>query len=191
MSITIAGRHFDVTEALKSHVEAKFDRLREHFESDINADVVLSVEKHRHIAEVTMHVNGLHVHCTESTGDMYSSVDDVMHKLDKQVRKYKGRISKAQHRNRKPLHEVEHHLLELTESLEAETETEAATAVATTHRIIERETMEVKPLTVDEAVLQLELRDYDFLVFSNSESGRVNVLYKRTGEHYGLIVPPN
>jgi putative sigma-54 modulation protein len=189
MSITIAGRHFDITAALKSHIDDKFNRLREHFEKDIEADVVLSVERHRHIAEMTMHVNGLHVHGRESTGDMYSSVDDVIHKLEKQVRKYKNRISSAQHRNRKPLHELEHHLLELTESLEAEVET--PTAVESSHRVIEREAMEVKPMTVDEAVLQLELRDYDFLVFSNSESGKINVLYQRTGDRYGLIVPPN
>lgn len=188
MSITISGRNLDVTSALKSHVEEKFDRLRSHFETDINADVVLSVEKHRHIADVTMHVNGLHVHGRESTGDMYSSVDDVINKLEKQIRKYKSRITSAQHRHRMPLHEVEHHVLELTESLEMEPEVEAA--VASAHRVIDRETMEVTPLTVDEAVLQLELRDYDFLVFSNSESGKVNVLYKRGGDHYGLIVPP-
>ncbi len=189
MSITIAGRHFDITSALKSHIDSKFDRLREHFEKDIEADVVLSVEKHRHIAEMTMHVNGLHVHGRESTGDMYSSVDDVIHKLEKQVRKYKNRISSAQHRNRKPLHELEHQLLEMTDAIN--TETNAETAVDTAHRIIEREPMEVKPMTVDEAVLQLDLRDYDFLVFSNSDSGNINVLYKRTGERYGLIVPPN
>ena len=187
MTITIAGRHFDVTEGLKSHIDAKFDRLRDHFDDEITADVVLSVEKHRHIAEVTMHVNGLHVHGREITGDMYSSVDDVIHKIDKQLRKYKNRISSAQHRNRKPLHEVEHHLLEMIESLD--TETEAPAAVNTAHRIIEREPMEVQPMTVDEAVLQLELRDYDFLVFSNSDSGKINVLYKRTSERYGLIVP--
>lgn len=184
MSITIAGRHFDISSALKSHIDTKFNRLREHFEKDIKADFVLSVEKHRHIAEVTMHVNGLHVHGRESTGDMYSSVDDVIHKLEKQVQKYKSRINGAQHRNRKPLHELEHHLLELMES-------EANTTAELSHRVIERESMEVKPMTVDEAMLQLELRDYDFLVFSNSESGKINVLYKRTGDHYGLIVPPN
>jgi len=189
MSITIAGRHFDITSGLKSHIDDKFNRLREHFEKDIEADVVLSVEKHRHIAEMTMHVNGLHVHGRESTGDMYSSVDDVIHKLEKQVRKYKNRISSSQHRNRKPLHELEHQLLELTEALAPETEEPAP--VDSTHRIIEREPMEVKPMTVDEAVLQLELRDYDFLVFSNSESEKINVVYKRTGERYGLIVPPN
>lgn len=187
MTITIAGRHFDVTPGLKSHIDAKFDRLRDHFEDDIIADVVLSVEKHRHIAEVTMHVNGLHVHGREITGDMYSSVDDVIHKIEKQLRKYKNRISSAQHRNRIPLHQVEHQLLELIESLDEETETQ--TAVNTAHRVIEREPMEVQPMTVDEAVLQLELRDYDFLVFSNSDSGKINVLYKRTGERYGLIVP--
>lgn len=189
MSVNIAGRQVDVTPAMKDHVETKFDRLREHFESEINADVVLSVQKHRHIAEVTMHVNGLHIHGRETTGDMYASIDEVMNKLDKQVRKYKNRITTAQHRHRKPLHEVEHQVLELTESLEGEPE--GATAVETAHRVIERETMEVRPLTVDEAVLQLELRDYDFLVFSNSESGKVNVVYKRGQEHYGLIVPPN
>ncbi len=189
MSITIAGRHFDITSGLRSHIEAKLDRLRPHFENDIEADVVLSVEKHRHIAEVTMHLNGLHVHGRESSSDMYSSVDDVIHKMEKQLRKYKNRITSVKHRNRMPLHELEHQLLEMSESFDADTESTAT--VDTAHRVIEREVMEVKPLTVDEAVLQLELRDYDFLVFSNSDSGKINVVYKRTGERYGLIVPPN
>ena len=189
MSLTIAGRHLDITPGLRAHVEEKLDRLSEHFEKDFRADVVLCVEKHRHIAEITVHINGMHVHGRETSEDMYSSVDNVFAKLEKQVRKYKNRISKAKSRERLPLHELEHHLLELTEPLEeeaAETEPSAAS-----HRIIERQPMEVNPLSVDEAVLQLELRDYDFLVFSNSESGKVNVVYKRSDDRYGLIVPPN
>jgi putative sigma-54 modulation protein len=189
MSMTIAGRHVDITPGLRSHVEQKLEKLSEHFEKDFRADVVLCVEKNRHTAEITVHLNGLHVHGRETSEDMYSSVDNVFEKLEKQVRKYKNRISKAKSRERMPLHELEHHLLELTEPLEDEVP-ETDTPVAA-HRIIEREPMEVNPLTVDEAVLQLELRDYDFLVFSNSDSGKVNVVYKRSDERYGLIVPPN
>src|SRR5690606_11030282 len=98
MKVSISGRHMEVTDGIRSHVEDALARLTSHFDRAIDADVVLGVEKHRHIAEVTLHANGMRVHGKESSLDMYASVDAVVHKIERQCLKYKGRINRHQPR---------------------------------------------------------------------------------------------
>lgn len=91
MQITIAGRHVEVTEALKAHIEKELEKTRGHFDRVIDANVVLTVEKHRHIAEITLNANGVRFHGKVSSPDMYTSVDATVDKLDNQIRKFKDR----------------------------------------------------------------------------------------------------
>ncbi len=174
----------ELTDSLRSHVESRLERVRSHFDRVIDADVVLSVEKDRHLAEITLHANGIRIHGREHTPDMYGSIDAVVNKLEKQVRKFKDRINRYQPRKTKELREYEHHIVEVGEEAIAE---EAGTEQS--HRVVKREKLAMRPMDVHEASMQLELLEDGFLVFSNVDTQQVNVIYARDDGTYGLIEP--
>ncbi len=184
MRIEIAGRHMDVTDSLKAHVEERLEKIRDHFDKVIEAEVVLCVEKHRHIAEITLNANGIRIHGKESSDDMYTSIDAVIEKLDKQVRKFKDRINRYKPRKSKEQRQYHHNIIaysDIDEDIEAE-ESEG-------HRVVYREKLAMKPMSVEEAAMQLELSNDEFLVFSNADTMHVNVLYARDDGTFGLIEP--
>jgi len=182
MNLMVTGRHMDVTDALKSYVEGGLLKIRNHFDKVIDANVVLSVEKHRHIAEISLHANGIRIHGRESSPDMYASVDAVLHKLDRQVRRYKDRINSHQPRISKEEIAYHHEVIQPVDGAElADDENK--------HHVVMREKVPVKPMSVDEAVMQLELVDDRFLVFTNADTQQINVIYARDDGMYGLIEP--
>jgi putative sigma-54 modulation protein len=172
----------DVTPALKNHVEASLEKVRSHFDRVIDAEVVLSVEKHRHIAEITMNANGIRIHGKEEQNDMYASIDNVVDKLDKQVRRFKGRINDYKPRETKEDRAFQYNVIAVSAEEEAEAEADG-------HTVVTREQLTMKPMSVEEATMQLELANEEFLVFSNAETQKVNVLYARQDGTYGLIEP--
>jgi len=183
MNVTITGRHMEMTEALKSYIDAGLEKVKGHFDRVIDADVVLTVEKHRHIAEMTLHANGIRIHGKESSSDMYASVDAVLGKLDRQVRRYKGRINRHQPRKVRDERDYGHQVIEMVEG------EDGAGQDTPTPRVVLREKIPMKPLNVDEAAMQLDLVDDSFLVFSNADTQQVNVIYAREDGTYGLIEP--
>ncbi|HIJ74089.1 MAG TPA: ribosome-associated translation inhibitor RaiA [Candidatus Hydrogenedentes bacterium] len=185
MRVTITGRHMDMTDALKAYVENGLEKVRGHFDRVIDASVVLSVEKHRHVAEINLHANGIRIHGKESSPDMYASVDAVLEKLDKQVRRFKDRINRHQPRKSKERRDYGHNVIEIIERVN---EDNGKPPVAG-HRVTLREKLSMKPMSVEEASMQLELVDDDFVVFLNADSQQVNVIYARDDGTYGLIEP--
>ncbi|MCP4643256.1 MAG: ribosome-associated translation inhibitor RaiA [bacterium] len=185
MRVTITGRHMEVTDALKTHIEGRLEKVRTHFDKVIDADVVMEVQKHRHIAEITIHANGVRIHGKDWCKDMYASVDKVVEKLDKQVKKFKDRINKSQSRRGKGSLEYHHNIIEMPLSEEEAMHEEQESR----HRVVLREKLPMKPMNVDEATLQLELTEEPFLVFSNGDTQQVNVLYARDDGTFGLIEP--
>lgn len=183
MNLTITGRHMEMTEALKSYVQGGLDKLRRYFDRVIDADVVLTVEKHRHIAEMTLHANGIRIHGRESSLDMYASVDAVLTKLNRQVRRYKDRINRHQPRTTKEARDYHHQIIEMVEQEGGEDH------ALLTPRVVLREKISMKPMTVKEAAMQLDLVDDSFLVFSNADTQQVNAIYAREDGTYGLIEP--
>ncbi|MCX5770622.1 MAG: ribosome-associated translation inhibitor RaiA [Candidatus Hydrogenedentes bacterium] len=181
MNLMVTGRHIEVTDALKSYVEGGLAKLRTHFDKVIDADVVLSIEKHRHIAEINLHANGIRIHGKESSSDMYASVDAVLGKLDKQIRRFKDRINRHQPR---PSKDETNYNYEIIQAVDDKEVADDATAK---HHVVMREKIPVKPMSVDEAVMQLELVDDQFLVFTNADTRQVNVIYARDDGTYGLI----
>ena len=184
MNITITGRHMEMTDALKVYVEAGLEKLESHFDKVIDANVVLDVQKHRHIAEINLHANGVRIHSKETSADMYASVDAVMAKLEKQVRKYRDRINRHQPRSAREERAYKHAVIELEREYEELNKDDKQQ-----HRVVTREKLAMKPMNVDEAVMQLNLVDDPFLVFSNADTSQVNVLYARDDNSYGLIEP--
>jgi len=98
MQISVTGHHVDVSDALKSYVDSKFERLERHFDYVTNVHVVLSVEKLRQKAEATLHLNGSSVFADDVQEDMYAAIDGLIDKLDRQVKKYKEKLTNH-HRN--------------------------------------------------------------------------------------------
>lgn len=187
MNLTITGRHMDLTEALKAYVETGVHKIRSHFDKVIDVDVVLTVEKHRQECEVNLHANGVRVHAKETTADMYASVDACLAKLDKQIKKFRDRINRHQPRSSR---ETRAYHLGVIEMIEQEASGDGAVQVlAPAHRVVRREKLEMKPMSVDEATMQLDLIEERFIVFVNADSQQVNVMYARDDGTYGLIEP--
>lgn len=185
MNVMISGRHMEMTDALKAYIENGLKKIKAHFDRVIDVNVVLDVEKHRHIAEVNLHANGVHIHSKEASSDMYASVDAVMNKLEKQVRKYKERINRHQPRSGRENQLYRHLVLAPVQPGNGDSGEDAEVM----HHVIKREQRPLRLLTVDEAVMHLELTDEPFLVFTNADTSQVNVLYALDDSSYGLIEP--
>lgn len=175
MKFSISGKNITVTKALREHVEKKIGKISKYFEKDIEAIVTLSVERDRHIAEVTVPLNGMILRGETETQDMYSSIDMVVDKLEKQIDKYK---TKVQNYNKKSAMKA-NHIMPKTSRPADENEP----------RVVKVKRFALKPMDIEEAVLQMNLLGHDFFVFSNADTDEVNVVYKRKDGNYGLIEP--
>lgn len=188
MNIKITGRHMELTDALKAYIESALKKVKVHFDKVIDVDIVLDVEKHRHIAEVNLHANGVRIHSKEASTDMYASVDAVLEKLERQARKYKDRINRHQPRTTREERSYQHAIIALEPS-NGNGDGDHAEQAEDKHLVVNREKVAMKPMSVEEAVMQLELVDDPFIVFANAETAQVNVLYSRGDKTYGLIEP--
>jgi putative sigma-54 modulation protein len=176
MQTSVTFKNLDPSETLKSYVTDKLNRFDRLLDNPAEANVVLSVEKFRHIAEINIAGDRLTINGKEQTVDMYSAIDMVLDKLEKQIKKNKQKI-----RERRPGSKARNFAIDEAASLPEE-ESELQVRV---------KNIEYKPMDVEEAVLQMDLMSDNFLVFTNARSDRVNVLYRRKDGHYGLIQPNN
>lgn len=188
MEIAIRGKNVELTDSLKEYIDEKVGRLERYLDSILAVDVTLTVEKNRSIentqrAEVTVHVNGNVIRAEEATVSMYSSIDIVVEKLERQLKKYKSKIYNSM-RDRKRSSKGKGFVPE-TEyaSGNGEPADPAEPYIARTKEVI------LRPMTPSEATLQMELLGHDFHLFLNPESGNVNLVYKRKDGNYGLIEP--
>lgn len=174
MNITVNGRHMDITDALRSYATEKVAKLDKYLPSGADAVVTFNVEKYRHKAEVQIKVNGIMIQAQEETDAMYASIDKVMDKLERQVKKYKEKLKshKGKGEDKIAAHEAE-----------VEAVSERIPEVIKTKRF------DMKPMTADEAVMQMELLDKEFFIFSNIATGALSVIYKRRDGNVGLIEP--
>ena len=170
MQITIRGKNMEVTPALKEYVEKRLRKVDKYFDGPVVMQVTLSMEKDRRIVEVTVPLNGMLLRGEEETGDMYSSIDLVLEKLEKQIEKYKTRLTKR-------VKTVQDKEIEPRDYDKDEP------------RIVRVKRFAIKPMTADEAVLQMNLLGHDFFMFRNAETEQVSVVYRRKDGNYGLIEP--
>lgn len=175
MNVQIRGRNVEVTPALRDYVEKRVGKIEKYLGNIRDAQVTLTVEKGFHRVEVTIPVNGMILRGEEATQDMYASIDLVVEKLEKQVQKYKGRLVRRSSRVAGEIQETD----DWTQTLQ---ENDGPTIVRTKR-------FPVKPISLDEAILQMNLLGHSFFVFSNAETEQVNVLYIRKDGNYGLIEP--
>lgn len=180
MQITVVGRHFDVTEPIKKHVDGKIIKLEKYADKIKEAHIMLSVEKFRHIAEITLYLKDFKLVATEESRDMYASIDKALDNLHRQLLKLRDRVK--EHRGRR----VARKSLMLGAFFK-----KVASRISgreTKPRVIEMP-LQTKPMSVDEACAELEVFKENFIVFRNAQTDKINVVFKRKDGDYGFIAP--
>ncbi len=175
MKFKITGKNFDVTEALKDRVNKKLGKLEKFFNPQTEAQVTMSIQRNRHILEVTIPFGGITLRAEVAGEDMYACIDKAEDILERQIRKNKTRLSKRLHSG----------AFEQPDAFRADTFVEEETEF----RVVRTKKFAVKPMPVEEAILQMNLLGHEFFMFSNAETNQVNVVYKRKDGNYGLIEP--
>ena len=177
MKIEFTGRNFTLSPAIKKHVNAHLKKIDSVLNGAIKAHIILSVEKHhRHLVEINVNWHDRALTSTADTTDMYSSVTQAVDRLLRQAQKLKGKIIDRKHHA-------------LATSAVAPSPTPPVTPAAPAPRIIRSRRYAVKPMTPEEAVMRVVDAPEQFLVFRNSETDRIGVIYKRKDGNFGLIEP--
>ena len=173
MKFIILGKNIEVTEGLRSAVEDKIGKLEKYFAEDTEVHVTLSVEKDRQKIEVTIPVKGSIIRSEQVSNDMYVSIDLVEEIIERQLKKYKTKLTDREQGAGSFKQEY------LDKDFMDEEEI----------RIIRTKKFDIKPMYPEDACVQMELLGHSFFVFCNAETDQVNVVYKRKGNTYGLIEP--
>ena len=179
MQTSVTFKNLDPSDHLKSYVQNKLNKLDKLLDNPAEANVVLSVEKIRHIAEIKITGDRLNINCREKTNDMYSSIDMAMDKLEAQIKKNKQKIKSHRPGSRSDFKDTQA-LIETVADRSSEEATEPQIRV---------QTIDFKPMDIEEATMQIELVPDNFIVFTNSRTDQVNVLYRRKDGDLGLIQP--
>ena len=169
MKVEITGRHIDITPAIRTHVQKKLGKFKRILGDDINFHVVVSVEKERQNVEILLKSRLLELTGKGSSNDLYNSVMLAIEKLERQALKQKGKMIEGKRQKA---------AREKAATSRTEAEEPAPRAVKRKTATVREELLRKKPMTVEEAALELEQAEYPFVVFRNSESDEMNVLYR-------------
>lgn len=176
MRINITGKNIEVSDYLYSAVEKQVKKLEKYFDNEAVANIMLSIQRSRHTVEVSIASGSEVIRATDVSGDMYASVNNALKKIERRIIKHRTRIAHSLRndafQDNAPIFSDEIEPDDLKE-----------------RKVVKVKHFDLKPMTVDEAILQLELLGHSFYVFTNGETGDVNVLYLRNDGDYGLIVP--
>jgi len=188
LPITVTGRHVSVTEAMRNHAHKKIEGLHLDYPKIIEARVILDVQTHGQIAEVILFcANHIHIEAKTECADMYTAIDETMTKIARRMRKHKTRLLKK-HRPRK--HDIRHIHEQVFQGqlveLDPATEEDAPEVEPFT---IHEDHYRIRPLFTDEAIMDMELSERPFVVFTNAKTNRLSILYRRSDGDYGVIEP--
>jgi len=172
MKFIVSGKNIEVTEALKEKAIKKVGKLEKFFDADTEAHITMSVQKNRQIVEVTIPFKGGLLRAQEENEDMYASIDKVVDSLEGQLRRYKTKISKRYHESGLKFDD--------TNIEEHEEETDE-------FKVVRSKKFPIKPMTVEEAILQMNMLGHSFYMFLNADTMEANVVYRRKDGNYGLI----
>jgi len=194
MQITVTFRHMDATDALRQHAEKRLTRIAKYVHRPIDAHVILSVVKRRHVAEIILNADRATLNAKEETDNLYSAIDLAAEKVEQRARKHTAKLKshKLPPAARRP-------------------PTEAAAVAPTSKRngkglqlgviradsvgrrkgpkVIRTERVPVEPMSVEEAIVQMDLTSNDFWIFNNAATDLVSVVYRRKDGNFGLIEP--
>ncbi len=179
MNLTATARHFETTPELMSFADNRIRKLKRFWDQILDVHVIMSVEKFRHIAEVKVHVGGHDFSAKEESDDMYSSIDKAARNLEKQMKKFKGKLVLNAHKHGK------------TPILKSETPEKVINSgslgTVAGLQVVEEVPRDVQEYTVEQAIVVLEEEGLNFLLFNGKESGKLSLVYKRPDGHYGLL----
>jgi putative sigma-54 modulation protein len=180
MQLQVKGRNFEISEQIRSYAEGKLGKLDKLVKDPTRIELELLVEKNpsisdNHIAEATVFTKGPVLRARESSADMKASIDQLVEKLERQVKRYRDK--------RKRGHRPYGHSQPAQDTPSPPTDSE------TEPMIVKTKQFAIKPMTAEEAVLQMDLIGHDFFVFRNADTDEINVVYRRRDGHYGLIEP--
>lgn len=174
MAVAVRGKNLEVTPALREYVEKRAEKITRYFDSPMDIQAVLSVEKEARLVEITCFVEGVVLRGVETNTDMYAAVDLVFDKIVRQVHKYKTRLARR---------------FKKAGTLRSDAFAGETAAAEDALEIVRRKRFAVRPMDTEEAILQMNLVGHDFFVFFNSENDEINVVYRRKNGSYGLIEP--
>lgn len=192
-NISIIGKHFQMTDAMRNYVFEKIDKIERLADQIIDVIVTLDTQKLEHTCSILMNFIHYHIKVSASTENIYSAIDKAVDRLIKLIRRYK---TKLQSRRFKHLSTVDIHvnvIQPLRDDLSSiNDEIEAANALEKEdqyklHAVVAEETVQLKTLTQDEAVMKMEITDDPFLIFRSEEDQKIKVIYRRQDENYALV----
>lgn len=172
MRYNIRGSKMEVTDSIRNYIEEKIGKLNKYFENpdDITANVLIKESGINDKVEVTIPIKTAILRAEVSTKDLYAAIDLVVEKLERQIRKNKTRMHKIN-----------------KETIETFIDFEITEEEKKEEKIVKRKTVDMKPMSEEEAILQMNLLGHDFFIFKDSITDEVSVLYKRSDEQYGII----
>ena len=191
MNVIVSGKNLKVTEPLRAHAEEKIEAVQRYFDHIIEADVTISIDRKKEDAEncrcdVTVWANGTVLKSTEHKDEMYAAINGAIHKIERQLKKYKQKIRENPKRKTNNKRGIK------TPVDLPETSTHTVMKVPSNNdkpQIIRAQAFAMKPMSVDEAAMQLQVLNQEFMVFANAETNEVNVVYRRNDGNIGLIEP--
>jgi putative sigma-54 modulation protein len=174
MKFNIRGNKLKVTEPIKEYLEEKVGKLDKYFSNsdEITANIVVRISGHDQIVEVTIPAKKVILRAEQRDKDLYAAIDLVVEKLERQIRKNKTKMKKKVFKS---------HFEDFNTKFEVKEEEHS------TSKLVKRKQIEMKPMSEDEAILQMELLGHDFFVFLNTNIAAISVLYKRKDGDYGII----
>ena len=187
MKLQVKGRNIDVTDALEAYATEKLARLDRHLDEATQIEIELAVERNpsiaaQHVAEATVWTKGPILRAREASNDMHASIDLLADKLQRQAQRYREKRQRRQQARRGPHRGDQAAAVHLVDDVPLE-------QPDLDYEIVKTKQFDMKPMTVEEAVLQLDLIGHDFYVFRNAGSEEVNVVYRRRDGRFGLIEP--
>ena len=172
MKFIYASKDMAVSDSLKSRAEKKLSKLERYFREEPEVTIRFKVQKGaRHIAEVTMNAGGVMLRAEESSNDMYLSIDHAVDKLESQIRRHRTKLEKR------------------IRTAELEPVPETPVYEEQNYDIVRVKKFSVKPMSVEDAITQMELLGHNFFLFMNEDGEKMNVLYRRNDGAYGLLQP--
>jgi len=182
MQLSVTFRHVEPSDTLKAYAEEKLEKIQRLLDAPLTAAVVLSVEKFRHVADVTLNADGFTVHSNEVTGDLYSAIDLSTDKIERQIKRRREKI-----RNRKGRPHA--YRIDVVQLAPPAGELDPEAASQNEPRILETNRLVAAPMDVDEAARRLAESEEVFFVFTNARTDTINVIYRRGDGHFGLFEP--
>lgn len=175
MKVEYTGRQIEVSPAIQEFTEEHLKKIRKILGEMLEVHVILTVEKYRHTAEINLKSRTFKINGIEETHDMYASINAVLEKIERQALKHKGKKIDKKRKS--------------AAAAQVTVRAEAVSGNSEARRVIRSSSFAAKPMTVEEAVQEVDTSNSEFIVFRNAESERVSVVYRRRDGNFGLIEP--